>query len=223
MTPAQFGVFVLTTSAGIMDHEEARRKKVGGKVGVSVAIPRSVHVHEQISGRALDAPAAVDLVAQHAMWCFEQVFETYAASPNSRLCVCADPRVLLLSNAASPRVAELGYWSERAAMVQGDRGGALGSSSFSVDRTRNFVMATTSRGIVAADGKACWCCVATLRGADSLRIHPRSRASQRLEICTTSLQACRHACLALAAHKTQITKHIISMTLQQAFGHDSTS
>lgn len=29
---AQFGVFVMTTSAGIMDHEEARRKKVGGKV-----------------------------------------------------------------------------------------------------------------------------------------------------------------------------------------------
>ncbi len=29
---AQFGVIVLTTSAGIMDHEEARRKKVGGKV-----------------------------------------------------------------------------------------------------------------------------------------------------------------------------------------------
>ena len=28
----QFGVFVMTTSAGIMDHEEARRKKVGGKV-----------------------------------------------------------------------------------------------------------------------------------------------------------------------------------------------
>jgi small subunit ribosomal protein S15Ae len=27
-----FGVIVLTTSAGIMDHEEARRKKVGGKV-----------------------------------------------------------------------------------------------------------------------------------------------------------------------------------------------
>lgn len=30
---SQFGVIVLTTSAGIMDHEEARRKKVGGKVG----------------------------------------------------------------------------------------------------------------------------------------------------------------------------------------------
>ncbi len=30
----QFGVIVLTTSAGIMDHEEARRKKVGGKVSV---------------------------------------------------------------------------------------------------------------------------------------------------------------------------------------------
>ena len=28
----QFGKFVLTTSSGIMDHEEARRKKVGGKV-----------------------------------------------------------------------------------------------------------------------------------------------------------------------------------------------
>lgn len=30
----QFGVIVLTTSAGIMDHEEARRKKVGGKVRI---------------------------------------------------------------------------------------------------------------------------------------------------------------------------------------------
>jgi hypothetical protein len=28
----QFGLIVLTTSQGIMDHEEARRKKVGGKV-----------------------------------------------------------------------------------------------------------------------------------------------------------------------------------------------
>ncbi|CAO2195191.1 unnamed protein product [Urochloa humidicola] len=28
----QFGYIVLTTSAGIMDHEEARRKSVGGKV-----------------------------------------------------------------------------------------------------------------------------------------------------------------------------------------------
>jgi small subunit ribosomal protein S15Ae len=28
----QFGVIVLTTSSGIMDHEEARRKGVGGKV-----------------------------------------------------------------------------------------------------------------------------------------------------------------------------------------------
>ena len=30
--PPQFGIIVLTTSSGIMDHEEARRKKVGGKV-----------------------------------------------------------------------------------------------------------------------------------------------------------------------------------------------
>ncbi|THU65989.1 hypothetical protein C4D60_Mb05t09480 [Musa balbisiana] len=30
--PAEFGYIVLTTSAGIMDHEEARRKNVGGKV-----------------------------------------------------------------------------------------------------------------------------------------------------------------------------------------------
>ncbi len=28
----QFGYIVLTTSAGIMDHDEARRKNVGGKV-----------------------------------------------------------------------------------------------------------------------------------------------------------------------------------------------
>lgn len=28
----QFGYLVLTTSAGIMDHEEARRKHVGGKI-----------------------------------------------------------------------------------------------------------------------------------------------------------------------------------------------
>jgi len=27
-----FGVIVLTTANGILDHEEARRKKVGGKV-----------------------------------------------------------------------------------------------------------------------------------------------------------------------------------------------
>ena len=32
----QFGVIVLTTSSGIMDHEEARRKKVGGKVSSGV-------------------------------------------------------------------------------------------------------------------------------------------------------------------------------------------
>ncbi|XLT05653.1 hypothetical protein HN51_044402 [Arachis hypogaea] len=29
---AKFGYIVLTTSAGIMDHEEARRKDAGGKV-----------------------------------------------------------------------------------------------------------------------------------------------------------------------------------------------
>jgi small subunit ribosomal protein S15Ae len=28
----QFGFLVLTTSAGIMDHEEARKKKTGGKI-----------------------------------------------------------------------------------------------------------------------------------------------------------------------------------------------
>ena len=28
----QFGYFVMTTSQGIMDHEEARRKKCGGKI-----------------------------------------------------------------------------------------------------------------------------------------------------------------------------------------------
>lgn len=32
VTIEQFGYIVLTTSAGIMDHEEARRNNVGGKV-----------------------------------------------------------------------------------------------------------------------------------------------------------------------------------------------
>ena len=30
--PRQFGYIILTTSAGIMDHEEARRKHVAGKI-----------------------------------------------------------------------------------------------------------------------------------------------------------------------------------------------
>ena len=39
----QFGHIVLTTSAGIMDHDEARRKHVAGKIiGLSVASP-SIH------------------------------------------------------------------------------------------------------------------------------------------------------------------------------------
>ena len=33
-----FGYIILTTSAGIMDHEEARRKHVAGKVSVSFHI-----------------------------------------------------------------------------------------------------------------------------------------------------------------------------------------
>lgn len=40
----QFGVIVLTTSAGIMDHEEARRKKVGGKVCNCAAPPTAWHM-----------------------------------------------------------------------------------------------------------------------------------------------------------------------------------
>ncbi|KAL4283863.1 hypothetical protein GQ457_16G010860 [Hibiscus cannabinus] len=40
----QFGYIVLTTSAGIMDHEEARRKNVGGKVLVVVLLPSGIKV-----------------------------------------------------------------------------------------------------------------------------------------------------------------------------------
>ena len=36
----QFGKIILTTSVGIMDHEEARRKKMGGKVS-KYGIPKS--------------------------------------------------------------------------------------------------------------------------------------------------------------------------------------
>ena len=46
----QFGVIVLTTANGILDHEEARRKKVGGKVlGRGIYFPDitcSVTLHE---------------------------------------------------------------------------------------------------------------------------------------------------------------------------------
>lgn len=49
----QFGKIILTTSVGIMDHEEARRKKMGGKVskfgilcfGVSWALAWIYHTH----------------------------------------------------------------------------------------------------------------------------------------------------------------------------------
>lgn len=47
-----FGVIVLTTSAGIMDHEEARRKKVGGKVrgGLTASVVRMAYVASLCSG-----------------------------------------------------------------------------------------------------------------------------------------------------------------------------
>ncbi len=67
----QFGVFVLTTSAGIMDHEEARRKKVGGKVGIIVATPRSSPCACADVLRAVDVPATAALVAQRPLWCSE--------------------------------------------------------------------------------------------------------------------------------------------------------
>eukprot|EP00959_Pyramimonas_sp_CCMP1952_P428517 8975595-Pyramimonas_sp.AAC.1 len=43
----QFGKIVLTTSVGIMDHEEARRKKTGGKV-------RTVMQHDTIACKYVD-------------------------------------------------------------------------------------------------------------------------------------------------------------------------
>ncbi|KAL8702668.1 MAG: hypothetical protein Q9201_004169 [Fulgogasparrea decipioides] len=47
----QFGYIVLTTSSGIMDHEEARRKHVAGKVGaVSVDHLEDTLTHFQIIG-----------------------------------------------------------------------------------------------------------------------------------------------------------------------------
>lgn len=35
----QFGIIVLTTSAGIMTHEEARHRKLGGKVRELAVLP----------------------------------------------------------------------------------------------------------------------------------------------------------------------------------------
>lgn len=43
LLPARsFGYIILTTSAGIMDHEEARRKHVAGKVCESSVLPSSI-------------------------------------------------------------------------------------------------------------------------------------------------------------------------------------
>ena len=44
----QFGVIVLTTANGILDHEEARRKKVGGKVLGRPSNACTVHLFENI-------------------------------------------------------------------------------------------------------------------------------------------------------------------------------
>lgn len=46
----QFGFIVLTSSSGIMDHEEARKKHTGGKILVSLSwLPVNVHINRTIS------------------------------------------------------------------------------------------------------------------------------------------------------------------------------
>ena len=49
MCRMQFGIIVLTTSAGIMTHEEARHRKLGGKVRELAVLP--VLRHTSLCGR----------------------------------------------------------------------------------------------------------------------------------------------------------------------------
>ena len=49
LLPARsFGYIILTTSAGIMDHEEARRKHVAGKVGC-IRVSEAGHHSDRVS------------------------------------------------------------------------------------------------------------------------------------------------------------------------------
>jgi hypothetical protein len=72
---SQFGVIVLTTSAGIMDHEEARRKKTGGKVrargGSHARRGGCARAPPQPAGRVLPACAtpATACCSRHALAC----------------------------------------------------------------------------------------------------------------------------------------------------------
>lgn len=50
--PPQFGVIVVTTSAGIMDHEDMRRKKTGGKVLAFFSSPALRTPPRRLSGHA---------------------------------------------------------------------------------------------------------------------------------------------------------------------------
>ena len=51
----QFGIIVLTTSAGIMTHEEARHRKLGGKVRSCSASPHRGHTCRSHYGEAQGA------------------------------------------------------------------------------------------------------------------------------------------------------------------------
>ena len=55
LLPARsFGYIILTTSAGIMDHEEARRKHVAGKVGC-IRVPVAGHPSDRVHSRRFSA------------------------------------------------------------------------------------------------------------------------------------------------------------------------
>lgn len=56
---SQFGKIILTTSVGIMDHEEARRKKMGGKVGCQL-LRKTTKVMTDVSVPRSSMSSAVD-------------------------------------------------------------------------------------------------------------------------------------------------------------------
>ena len=91
---AQFGKFVMTTSSGIMDHEEARRKKVGGKVRRVLACPHACLLQARAASgrctcqarklRGSQARASARRAGQQQAWlCLHSLFHAGAGTPHT--------------------------------------------------------------------------------------------------------------------------------------------
>ena len=99
----QFGKIVLTTSSGIMDHDEARRKKVGGKVchlrQETLKLSDATAVHLFVVG------AAQSLCAVCLRLCASLVFKPLSWPSLRRSTVAPGHGILLLKLCSCHRLA----------------------------------------------------------------------------------------------------------------------